>query len=409
MSYALTHGESHSGRASLRLERLLGSGRHGHAYLARREPGGSGAKDAANRTVVVKVGADAEWTKREGRALARFSHPAIVGLVQSTDTMLVLEHAEAGTMSGLLQRRRLSDGEVAGVARSIGSALRLIHRAGWIHGDVAPDNIAIRADGSVALIDFATAGPADGRPLPHHTPAYVGSDPVASSSIDCRALAVSLLELLGPAGDQALIEDLGAIVAAIDSGAGAGVDAVIAVFECVDVVPVSVGSGPPPVGRGGTADFGPRPEPPADESEPASPRRWPFTAAALILPMVAVVIVWGAGGGGPSTSQAAETGAVRSAADTLAENRAVWDESTGRLWLDGSTFPVGRAQDQAALADWDCDGRISLGVYRPSTSEWFEFDSWTAGSEAFPRRIEISGRLAVLVDTAGCAEPIGSE
>ena len=41
-------------------------------------------------------------------------------------------------------------------------------------------------------------------------------------------------------------------------------------------------------------------------------------------------------------------------------------------------YQVGQAGDQLVLGDWDCDGRATLGLYRPLTGEEFLFESWPA-------------------------------
>lgn len=42
----------------------------------------------------------------------------------------------------------------------------------------------------------------------------------------------------------------------------------------------------------------------------------------------------------------------------------------------GRTYEVGRVGDHVQVGDWDCDGRSTVGVVRPSTGEVFLFDGW---------------------------------
>lgn len=50
------------------------------------------------------------------------------------------------------------DGESAvAIALSVGGALKDIHKAGYIHRDVAPDNIYMLSNGKIKLFDFGAA------------------------------------------------------------------------------------------------------------------------------------------------------------------------------------------------------------------------------------------------------------
>lgn len=44
--------------------------------------------------------------------------------------------------------------------------------------------------------------------------------------------------------------------------------------------------------------------------------------------------------------------------------------------VDGVSYAVGEQGDQVALGDWDCDGRVTPALARPSTGEVFVFDAW---------------------------------
>jgi hypothetical protein len=48
------------------------------------------------------------------------------------------------------------------------------------------------------------------------------------------------------------------------------------------------------------------------------------------------------------------------------------------------TYRLGRAGDVVVVGDWDCDGLATPGLYRPSTGEAFEYDSWDPGSGGAP-------------------------
>lgn len=52
----------------------------------------------------------------------------------------------------------LSEGEVVGYLRQIGSALSVVHKNGLVHRDVKPNNIMITQSGEAILIDFGIVG-----------------------------------------------------------------------------------------------------------------------------------------------------------------------------------------------------------------------------------------------------------
>jgi hypothetical protein len=52
------------------------------------------------------------------------------------------------------------------------------------------------------------------------------------------------------------------------------------------------------------------------------------------------------------------------------------------LVLAGVTYELGRPGDLTAVGDWDCDGRATPALVRPSTGEVFVFDSWARADRA---------------------------
>src|SRR5690606_32122720 len=84
------------------------------------------------------------------------------------------------------------------VVREIAGALDYAHRSGFVHRDVKPDNILLRADGSTALTDFGIARALDSTGRMTRTGAVVGTphymspEQARGKQIDGRADLYSL-------------------------------------------------------------------------------------------------------------------------------------------------------------------------------------------------------------------------
>jgi Tol biopolymer transport system component len=98
---------------------------------------------------------------REARVLASLNHPNIAtlhGIEELGDTQaLVLELVDGETLA-----ERIADGpiplrEALVIAHQIAAALEAAHEHGVMHRDLKPDNVKLRADGTVKLLDFGLA------------------------------------------------------------------------------------------------------------------------------------------------------------------------------------------------------------------------------------------------------------
>ena len=104
----------------------------------------------------------------EARILARFQHPNIVRVhhfFQAHNTAyIVMEYAEGETLSTYLNRKGvLTESELKAILHPILDGLAAVHRADFLHRDIKPGNIVIRAeDRSPVLIDFGAARQAVG-------------------------------------------------------------------------------------------------------------------------------------------------------------------------------------------------------------------------------------------------------
>ena len=99
--------------------------------------------------VIVRIGD----VRREGRLLRRLTHPNIVRAYEVHRDWLVLETLSGATLSALpsLERR-----DAIEMGRQLCSAIGYLHRAGWLHLDLKPDNL-IADGGRLKVIDFSIA------------------------------------------------------------------------------------------------------------------------------------------------------------------------------------------------------------------------------------------------------------
>jgi serine/threonine protein kinase len=100
--------------------------------------------------------------QREARAGLAVRHPHLVHITEAHVTappyFLVM-----GLLSGESLRRRLRRDyrlparDAIWVARQTAEALAALHKAGFLHGDVKPDNVRLTEDGTAVLIDLGFA------------------------------------------------------------------------------------------------------------------------------------------------------------------------------------------------------------------------------------------------------------
>jgi predicted Ser/Thr protein kinase len=91
--------------------------------------------------------------RREARALAALAGlPGVPRLLASTPTSLVMERMPGDT---LFARRK--KGMSPETAADLERLLAALHARGFAHGDIGRRDVLVAADGTVRLVDFATA------------------------------------------------------------------------------------------------------------------------------------------------------------------------------------------------------------------------------------------------------------
>lgn len=162
------------------LEQVLGAGGFGITYLARdtnldkpvaikeylpselamRAPDGSVAPLASGKESGYRWGLDRFLL--EARTLARFSHPGIVRVLRYFEAngtaYMVMEYEKGEPLKNVfILSPQLPEAELKRLMEPLLEGLREVHAAGFLHRDIKPDNIFVRADGRPVLIDFGAA------------------------------------------------------------------------------------------------------------------------------------------------------------------------------------------------------------------------------------------------------------
>lgn len=123
---------------------------------------------------------------REATLASALNHPNIVTIYETgvvgPDRYIAMELIEGLTLRGLAAREPLPLSRVIHIARQIAEALAVAHAAQIVHRDIKPDNVMLRPDGYVKLLDFGLArlqpdalAAASTQPAPTETGAVVGT------------------------------------------------------------------------------------------------------------------------------------------------------------------------------------------------------------------------------------------
>src|SRR6266571_1646840 len=162
----------------------LGEGGMGEVYLAQ--------DMKLDRTVAVKVlpadlAHDQSRMRRfvqEARTASSLSHPNVAHIyeIEEIDGLhfIAMEYVDGETLRERMSRGGLDLNEVLDISMQVASALVAAHGAGITHRDVKPDNVMIRPDGYVKVLDFGLAKLTElpsGTDMEAPTRAMVNTDP----------------------------------------------------------------------------------------------------------------------------------------------------------------------------------------------------------------------------------------
>src|SRR6266566_2821130 len=144
-----------------RIVSKIGAGGMGEVYLAQ--------DTKLDRRVALKilpadVAAHQDRMKRfvqEAKTASALNHPNIITIyeIEQIDSVhfIATEFIDGETLRERVRKASMKLREVLDVAAQIASALSAAHTAGIVHRDVKPENIMMRADGIVKVLDFGLA------------------------------------------------------------------------------------------------------------------------------------------------------------------------------------------------------------------------------------------------------------
>ena len=144
-----------------RVVRKIGEGGMGEVFLAEDQK--------LNRQIAVKV-LSADFASDQDR-MARFvheaisasalNHPNIITIHEINDDhdppFIAMEFVEGETLGRRMRERPLEIHETLDIAIQVATALAAAHDANVVHRDVKPDNVILRPDGLVKVLDFGLA------------------------------------------------------------------------------------------------------------------------------------------------------------------------------------------------------------------------------------------------------------
>jgi serine/threonine protein kinase len=146
---------------------------------------------------------------REGRALARLSHPNVVTLIDrgatETDDYLVFEYVEGKSLKELVKEKPLDVEQAGLILGQVAEGLAAAHQAGIVHRDVKPQNILLDRQGHAKITDFGIATGPDWTKVTKAgsiigSARYMSPEQVRSKPVDVRSdiysLGVVMYEML---------------------------------------------------------------------------------------------------------------------------------------------------------------------------------------------------------------------
>lgn len=186
----------------------LGTGGMGEVYLATDKMG----RKVALKLLTARLGNDQQGVARflrEAQAVLSLNHPNIVtvydiGRADSTH-YIASELIEGQSLGERLKLERdMGVPEALDIAIQVASALAAAHEKGIIHRDIKPDNIMLRPDGYVKVVDFGIAKLLEGE-APPPTATGVPTKTLIKTS---EGVAIGTIHYMSPEQARGLLVDV---------------------------------------------------------------------------------------------------------------------------------------------------------------------------------------------------------
>jgi serine/threonine protein kinase len=140
----------------------LGAGGMGQIYLAHDANLG---RKIALKLIAREFASDIPRVHRfeqEARAASALNHPNVcvihdVGRTETGRHFIAMEYIQGITLRDQLAREQFNPLEALQVTLQVGAALASAHAIGIVHRDVKPENIMLRPDGYIKVVDFGLA------------------------------------------------------------------------------------------------------------------------------------------------------------------------------------------------------------------------------------------------------------
>jgi serine/threonine protein kinase/TolB-like protein/Tfp pilus assembly protein PilF len=144
-----------------RIISMLGAGGMGEVYLAEDVRLG---RRVALKVLAPELTHDENGLKRfeqEARTVSAINHPNILTVYDFGQVdglhFIASEFIEGSTLRERLVNGKLELNAALDIAMQIASALAAAHSSGLVHRDIKPDNVIVRSDGIVKVLDFGIA------------------------------------------------------------------------------------------------------------------------------------------------------------------------------------------------------------------------------------------------------------
>ena len=344
-------------------------------------------------------GADAIRLHHEAEVLADARHPGAVELVgidtSASEVALLTEFAGSHSLD---TTGRMTVERAAGLVAALAETVADLHELGLVHGRIDRSHVVIGAGGRPVLCGFGGGGRIGSTPPPGPLAAPGFRDPAATDEaaltpqVDVYGLGAILRALVvDDATDVEPIPDRRFTLGRLHTPwSGYQQRALLTLADrATDESPLRRPSArrlaadiheTVPSARLGDDDdpFAALRPAANDDTEPSRATRFVSLAAIGVGLVLVALGVIGLQSGGSVAEAGATTTKATMPTQTTTEPVSVGDD--GVIVMGTKRYAAGEPGDRVAIGDWNCDGRPTAALVRPSTGEVFVFDDWATPS-----------------------------